>query len=218
MTCRGTLPCTVKVLLEGEEEIGSPHMPEFMRLHHGELQADLMIISDGPVHDNGQSIISFGVRDMLGFELRARGANQDLHAGNWGGVVPNPLWTLVHLLATMKNERGEITTDGFYDNVQPLTQLEREALAKLPIDIEQVKHTLDLPRLDQPQESGYFERLAAWPTRLSMAFMEATADLAPKPCCHTKRWRSAVSAWLRRMLLRTFLPKSKPMCSATLQR
>lgn len=164
LACRGTLPCNVKVLLEGEEETGSPHMPEFMRLHHDELQADLVIISDGPVHDNGQSIISFGVRGMLTFELCARGANQDLHSGNWGGVVPNPLWTLVHLLATMKNERGEITIDGFYDNVQPLTQLEREVLAKLPIDIEQVKHTLDLPRLDQPQERGYFERLAAWPT------------------------------------------------------
>jgi acetylornithine deacetylase/succinyl-diaminopimelate desuccinylase-like protein len=164
LACRDTLPCNVKVLLEGEEEVGSPHMPDFMRKHRDELRADLVIISDGPVHENGQSTICFGVRGVLDIELRARGANRDLHSGNWGGIVPNPLWTLVHLLATMKNERGEITIDGFYDNVQPLTDLERQALAKLPVDVERVKQSLDLQRLDEPQERGYSERLAAWPT------------------------------------------------------
>ncbi|MFL5662564.1 MAG: M20/M25/M40 family metallo-hydrolase [Ktedonobacteraceae bacterium] len=164
LACRDTLPCNVKVLLEGEEEVGSPHMPEFIRAHHDELQADLVIVSDGPVHENGQSTISFGVRGVLDIELRARGANRDLHSGHWGGIVPNPLWTLVHLLATMKNERGEITIAGFYDNVQPLTESERQALAKLPIDVHEIKQSLDLQRLDEPQERDYFERLAAWPT------------------------------------------------------
>ncbi|HEY3993077.1 MAG TPA: M20/M25/M40 family metallo-hydrolase [Ktedonobacteraceae bacterium] len=164
LACRGTLPCNIKVLLEGEEEVGSPHMPEFIREHSAELQADLVIISDGPVHESGRSIISFGVRGVLDLELRARGANRDVHSGNWGGIVPNPLWTLVHLLASMKNERGEITIDGFYENVQPQNELERAALAQLPIDIAQIKQSLDLQRLDEPQERGYFERLSAWPT------------------------------------------------------
>ncbi|MGH2510948.1 MAG: M20/M25/M40 family metallo-hydrolase, partial [Ktedonobacteraceae bacterium] len=109
LACRNTLPCNVKVLLEGEEEIGSPHMPEFISAHRDELRADLVIVSDGPVHESGHSTINFGVRGVLNFELRARGANQDVHSGNWGGIVPNPLWTLIHLLASMKNERGEIT-------------------------------------------------------------------------------------------------------------
>jgi acetylornithine deacetylase/succinyl-diaminopimelate desuccinylase-like protein len=164
LSCRGTLPCNVKVLLEGEEEVGSPHMPDFMRAHRDELQADLVIVSDGPVHENGQSTISFGVRGVLDIELRARGANRDLHSGHWGGIVPNPLWTLVHLLATMKNEGGDITIDGFYDNVQPLAALERQALAHLPIDVDEVKRSLGIQRLDEPQERNYFERLAAWPT------------------------------------------------------
>ena len=164
LACRGTLPCNVKVLLEGEEEIGSPHMPECIREHSDELQADLVIVSDGPVHESGRSVISFGVRGVLDLELRARGARRDVHSGNWGGIVPNPLWTLVHLLASMKNERGEITIDGFYEHVQPQNELERAALAQLPIDIEQVKQELDLQRLDEPQERGYFERLSAWPT------------------------------------------------------
>lgn len=164
LTCRGTLPCNVKVLLEGEEEVGSPHMPEFIRMHRDVLQADLVIVSDGPVHENGQSTISYGVRGVLDIELRAQGANRDLHSGHWGGIVPDPLWTLVHLLATMKNEHGEITIDGFYDNVQPLTELERQALAKLPVNVDEIKQSLGLQHLDAPQERDYFERLVAWPT------------------------------------------------------
>ncbi len=164
LACRGTLPCNVKVLLEGEEEIGSPHMPEFISAHRDELRADLVIVSDGPVHESGRSTINFGVRGILDLELRAQGANQDVHSGNWGGIVPNPLWTLVHLLASMKNARGEITIDGFYENVQPLNELELQALASLPLDIEQAKRTLNISHLDEPQERGYFERLSAWPT------------------------------------------------------
>lgn len=164
LACHGTLPCNVKVLLEGEEEIGSPHMPEFIRDRRADLAADLVLISDGPVHESGRSVICFGVRGVLTFELRARGANQDVHSGNWGGIVPNPLWTLVHLLATMKNEHGEITIDGFYEHVLPLNELERAALANLPVDLAQVKHSLGISCLDEPQERGYFERLSVWPT------------------------------------------------------
>ena len=71
LACGGTLPCNVKVLLEGEEEVGSPHMPAFIGAHRDELQSDLVIVSDGPVHENGQSTISFGVRGVLDIELRA---------------------------------------------------------------------------------------------------------------------------------------------------
>jgi len=164
LACRGALPCNVRFLLEGEEEVGSPHMPEFVREHRAEVMANLVITSDGPVHESGRSQILFGVRGILSFELRAKGANRDLHSGNWGGVAPNPLWTLVHLLATMKDAHGHVTIAGFYDNVLPLSELEREALARLPIDVERVKQSLDLQQLDQPLERGFAERLSAWPT------------------------------------------------------
>jgi len=164
LACRGALPCNVRFLLEGEEEVGSPHMPEFVREHRAEVMANLVITSDGPVHESGRSQILFGVRGILSFELRAKGANRDLHSGNWGGVAPNPLWTLVHLLASMKDAHGHVTIAGFYDNVLPLSELEREALARLPIDVERVKQSLDLRQLDQPLERGFAERLSAWPT------------------------------------------------------
>jgi len=164
LACRGALPCNVKVLLEGEEEIGSPQMPVFAREHRDELKADLVITSDGPVDEDGHARLRFGVRGVLSFELRARGANRDLHSGNWGGVVPNPIWTLVQLLATMKNDKGIVMIDGFYDSVDPPTELEKETLAALPIDIPAVKRKLDLEEFDQPLDRDFYERLSSWPT------------------------------------------------------
>lgn len=164
LSCRGKLPCNVKVLLEGEEEIGSPRMPDFVRAHRDLLAADLVITSDGPVDPSGRSRILFGVRGVLSFELRARGAARDLHSGNWGGVAPQPLWTLVHLLATMKDARGNITVDGFYDNVLPQTELEVRALADLPVDEETIKRSLGVEQFEEPSERGFAERISAWPT------------------------------------------------------
>ena len=80
--------------------------------------------------ESGRSVLRFGVRGVLSFELRARGADRDLHSGHWGDVAPNPLWTLVQLLATMKNARGEVTIEGFYDRVEPMTRLEQEAIER----------------------------------------------------------------------------------------
>lgn len=164
LACNGALPVNVKILLEGEEEIGSPEMPGFVRGYRHELMSDLVITSDGPVHEDGTPEIVFGVRGVLSFELRATGANRDLHSGNWGGIAPNPLWTLVHLLATMKNERGEVTVEGFYDDVAPLTERERAALDRLPGDAATIAASLGVTRLDQPLDRGIAERLAAWPT------------------------------------------------------
>ena len=164
LACHGKLPCNVVVLLEGEEEVGSPNLPIFISQNKDQLHADLVIISDGPVHVSGRSTLEFGVRGVASFELRAHDANQDLHSGNWGGVAPNPLWTLVHLLATMKNEQGEITIDGFYENVQPPTTLERKALDELPVDVDAVQRELGLVHLDAPFDRPFYERLALWPT------------------------------------------------------
>jgi len=164
LACRGALPCNVKVLLEGEEEIGSPRMPDFVRDHRADLEADLVVTSDGPVGEDGQPEIHFGVRGVINFELRARGANRDLHSGNWGGVAPNPLWTLVHLLGTMKNAAGEVTIDGFYDAVEPQTPLEQAVLAALPVDLDATMRSLDIEQLDAPADRGFYERLSTWPT------------------------------------------------------
>ena len=164
LVAHNRLPCNVIVLLEGEEEVGSPHIAEFVQEHRDELNADLVITADGQLHPSGTPTITFGVRGVASFELRAHGANSDLHSGNYGGVAPNPLWSIVHLLASMKNDSGEITIEGFYDNIIPPTGLEKSAAAKLPVDLNEVKAELGLKNLDQPEDRPYFDRLMFHPT------------------------------------------------------
>jgi len=154
----------VIVVLEGEEEIGSPHIAEVVRAHRDQLRADLVITSDGPVHESGRATVELGVRGVLSFELRARGANRDLHSGNFGGIAPNPIWTLVHLLATMKSEAGEITIDGFADGIVPPTEAELAAIARLPLDLPAAMAGLGIDRLDAPAGRGYYARLMTSPT------------------------------------------------------
>ena len=164
LTCGGELPCGVVFLLEGEEEVGSPHMPDFVSQNRELLKADLVVVSDGPVHTSGRSVLEFGVRGVASFELRAHGANQDLHSGNWGGVPPNPLWTLIHLLESMKNARGEVTIDGFYEHVDPPDALVRAALDALPVDEEGIKRQIGLEAFDEPVERSFYDRLSVFPT------------------------------------------------------
>ncbi|MCP4236145.1 MAG: M20 family dipeptidase [Aestuariibacter sp.] len=159
----GKLPCNVIFLFEGEEETGSPHIATFIEEFKDELQADLVIVSDGPVNGTGQQTIEYGVRGVIYFELRAKGPNRDLHSGNWGNVAPNPLWKLVNLLGTMKNAQGEITIDGFYDNIEPPTELEHNALAKLPSILDEMLAELEIDEMEFPDKS-YYDCLALMPS------------------------------------------------------
>lgn len=161
----GDLPCNVIVLLEGEEELGSPHIAACVqRYRHLLADADLVITADGPVHESGRACIKFGPRGVASFELRVRHADRDFHSGNWGNVAPNPIWTLVHLLASMKDADGRVTIDGFYDNVRPPSPAVRQALDALPVDVAGVMARTGLSRLDEPQARPFFDRLSLWPT------------------------------------------------------
>lgn len=160
----GCLPCNIIFLLEGEEEIGSPQIAEFVRRHADRLQADLVVTSDGPLHASGTPVITFGVRGVASFDLVAKGASRDVHSGNYGGVVPNPIWTLVQLLATMKDPEGHITVEGLTETVIPATNLERAAMARLPDDEAAVKADLNLTELDGPKDRPYWDRLMFHPT------------------------------------------------------
>ena len=160
----GALPCNVILLLEGEEEIGSPHIADFVRANRELLQADLSVTADGPRHASGAAALKFGSRGVVSFELRCRHASRDVHSGNFGGVVPNPIWTLVHLLGTMKNAAGEITIEGFHDGVEPPAPEELEAIERLPLDVEAEKASLGLTRLDAPADRPFYDRLCFQPT------------------------------------------------------
>ena len=160
----GDLPVGVKVLLEGEEECGSPQIDAFVAAHRDMLAADLVVTADGPVHDDAVPAVEYGVRGLVYVELRARGAAHDLHSGNWGGIAPNPAWTLVHLLGTMFTPAGEITIDGFHDDVRPLSPAAKAALSRIPLDQPAALASVGLTELPPPAKVGYFERLMARPT------------------------------------------------------
>lgn len=160
----GTLPCNVIFLLEGEEEIGSPQIASFVEAHADRLDADLVVTSDGPLHESGAPVIVCGVRGMASFELRSKTAKRDTHSGNFGGVMPNAIWKLVNLLATMKDPDGQITIEGLTEPVIPPTNLERAAVEQLPLDVDAIKTGLGLTELDAPTDRAYWDRLMFHPT------------------------------------------------------
>lgn len=160
----GELPINVKVVVEGEEESGSPNFPAFVAAHRDLLAADLVYVSDGQVFETDQPIVEFGNRGMLYLELVARGPSRDLHSGNFGGVAPNPAWTLVHLLATMFSPDGEILVPGVLDAVRPVTPELRAALDAIPLD--EVAALADIGLTDKaaPADVPYYDRLMVRPT------------------------------------------------------
>jgi acetylornithine deacetylase/succinyl-diaminopimelate desuccinylase-like protein len=164
LTASGELPVNVKVLIEGEEEVGSPHLPDLVREHRDLLQADVAITSDGPVHRSGRPQLVLGTRGQLGVELRTRGANQEAHSGSMGGLLPDPSWPLVQLLSTLRSTDGRVAVAGFYDSVRPPSPAERALLAAMPTDLADHLHAYGLPELPPPAELGYYERLMFQPT------------------------------------------------------
>jgi acetylornithine deacetylase/succinyl-diaminopimelate desuccinylase-like protein len=141
----GLLPaCNLKFFFEGEEEAGSVHLNEILEKYPSLLQSDLWIICDGPVHQTGKKQIVFGVRGDAHIDLTVYASKRPLHSGHYGNWAPNPAMMLAKLLASMKDETGRVTVKGFYDDVSPLTPLERKALLEVPPVDEQMKNELGI--------------------------------------------------------------------------
>jgi acetylornithine deacetylase/succinyl-diaminopimelate desuccinylase-like protein len=160
----GGLPVNMKVLIEGEEEVGSVHLDAFIQSHKQELAADVVVISDSPMFDRGIPSICYGLRGLVYFQLDIRGTKSDLHSGSFGGAVANPAFVLAQVLSQMKDRGGRIKIPGFYDAVRPLSDEERAEWKRLPFNETRYRKDLGAPRLFG--ESGYttLERVWARPT------------------------------------------------------
>jgi acetylornithine deacetylase/succinyl-diaminopimelate desuccinylase-like protein len=160
----GGLPIHVKVLIEGEEEIGSPSLEAFLRSHQEMLRCDFSLNPDAGMLGADLPTITYGLRGLAYFELRVYGPAQDLHSGVYGGAVHNPAQALVELLAGMHDAEGRVTLPGFYDAVRPLSAEERAELARLPLDEAFFLQQTGAPALYG--EAGYtvVERVGARPT------------------------------------------------------
>lgn len=158
------LPVNLKFLLEGEEEIGSPNLVPFIRFHKELLECDMVLISDTAMIAEDQPSITYGLRGLAYMELEVEGPERDLHSGVYGGGVANPANVLAEILAGMKDEKGRILIEGFYDDVLPLTDEERDQFRKLPHNDEEWRKELGIPMTHGEEGFTTLERITSRPT------------------------------------------------------
>ena len=153
MTANNNLPCNVKFMIEGEEEIGSSSLAWFVERNQEKLSNDVILISDTGMISNTQPSITTGLRGLSYVEVEVTGPNRDLHSGLYGGAVANPINILTKMIASLQDENNHITIPGFYDKVEELSLEERAEMAKAPFSLDAYKEALDLE--DVHGETGY---------------------------------------------------------------
>jgi len=158
------LPCNVKFMVEGEEEVGSDNLGDFVKANKTKLKADVILISDTALISLEHPSITVGLRGLSYMEVEVIGPNRDLHSGVYGGAVANPINTLCEMIASLHDENGRVTIPGFYDKVAELSISDRESLNKAPFDLNEYKKDLDIN--DVKGEKGYstIERTGTRPT------------------------------------------------------
>jgi acetylornithine deacetylase/succinyl-diaminopimelate desuccinylase-like protein len=161
---RGDLPVNVILLVEGEEEIGSPNLEAFLKEHCVGWNADVVAISDTGMVAPGIPTFTYGLRGILCLEIRVRGPVADLHSGIFGGSVANPATVLCRIIASLRDSAERITIPGFYDRVLPLEQWERDLWAKLPFTEKTWLATTGSPRLSGEEGYTFLEQVWARPT------------------------------------------------------
>lgn len=159
-----SLPCNAKFMIEGEEEVGSSNLENFVRANKTKLKADVILISDTSIISNDTPSITVGLRGLSYLEVEVTGPNRDLHSGVYGGAVANPINILCSMIAEMHDADGRVTIPGFYEKVAELSEAERSEMAKAPFDLAKYKASLDIA--DVKGEAGYstIERTGIRPT------------------------------------------------------
>ena len=159
-----SLPCNVKFMIEGEEEVGSENLSDFLISNKNKLACDAILISDTGIISNDIPSITTGLKGLSYLEVEVTGPNRDLHSGLYGGAVANPINILCEMISSMKDENNRITIPGFYDNVIELSKNEREQMAQAPFSLDEYKSALQLN--DIHGEAGYstMERTGIRPT------------------------------------------------------
>ncbi|MFO7922477.1 MAG: dipeptidase [Bacteroidales bacterium] len=164
MVKNNTLPCNVKFMIEGEEEIGSPNLGKFCRVNAGKLKCDIILVSDTSMIGQDVPSITTGLRGLSYLEAEVTGPNRDLHSGLYGGAVANPVNVLAKMIASLKDENNRITIPGFYDDVLDASQEERKEMAKAPFDIEKYKKEIDVAELSGEKGYSTMERTGIRPS------------------------------------------------------
>jgi acetylornithine deacetylase/succinyl-diaminopimelate desuccinylase-like protein len=160
----GALPLNIKIIFEGEEEVGSEHLGAFIARHKELLKADVILISDSGMFAKGVPSVTYALRGLAYMEVEVTGPSGDLHSGSFGGSVHNPIQALTEMIASLHDKHGRITVKGMYDDVRPLTGAERDAFKKLPWNDRKYAKSLGLKELYGEKGFTTLERLWARPT------------------------------------------------------
>ncbi len=160
---RNELPCNVKLMIEGEEEVGSVNLGAFVKAHKDLLKADVVMISDTSMIANDVPSITIGLRGLTYMEVEVTGANRDLHSGVYGGAVANPINILCVMIAKMKDENGHIVIPGFYDEVVEISKTDRDEMAKAPFVLENYKKDLEIDDVTGEEDFSTSERTSIRP-------------------------------------------------------
>ncbi len=160
----GELPINLKIVIEGEEEVGSVNLENWVNAHKEMLASDSVVISDSSMFAPGLPSITYGLRGLMYCEIKVTGPGHDLHSGLYGGAVPNPINVLAQMIGTLHDEHGRIQVEGFYDGVEPLTDMEREQFASLPHSDEEFTKEVNAKGLHGEREFTTLERIWARPT------------------------------------------------------
>jgi acetylornithine deacetylase/succinyl-diaminopimelate desuccinylase-like protein len=160
----GRLPCNVKVVVEGEEELRADHLDAFLAANRELLACDACVISDSALYARGVPSIPLSLRGMAALQLRVETAESDLHSGMYGGVAPNAVHALARLLATLHDEEWRVAVDGFYDAVRPVAAEEVAEWERLPFDEEELRQEIGASRLIGGEEYSALERMWSRPT------------------------------------------------------
>ena len=153
LVATGKLKHNVKFLFEGEEEIGSPSLPKWMKENKALLKADICLVSDTTMISDKVPSINCGMRGLSYLEVKVTGPNKDLHSGHYGGAVANPITTLCEMIASLHDADGRVAVPGFYDKVVELSKEDRAQLARAPFDLKEYKEFLDIAEVKG--EKGY---------------------------------------------------------------
>jgi acetylornithine deacetylase/succinyl-diaminopimelate desuccinylase-like protein len=158
------LPCNVKFMIEGEEEVGSVNLATFVRENKEKLKADVILISDTSMIANDVPSIATGLRGLSYMEVEVTGPNRDLHSGVYGGAVANPINVLCEMIASLKDKNGKITIPHFYDKVADLSAAERKAMGEAPFSLDEYQKDLDIAEVLGEQGYSTSERASIRPT------------------------------------------------------
>jgi len=164
MMATGTLTCNVKFILEGEEEVGSVSLGGFVEENREKLSCDCILISDTHIYSLEQPTVTTGLRGLSYVEVEVEGPNRDLHSGLYGGAVPNPIHVLSRMIAQLIDDKGHITVDGFYDNVEIVSAEERDEMAKLKDNPEAFNKSIGLRGTEGEEGYTTLERTSIRPT------------------------------------------------------